>query len=68
MLPDACLAIGRFGLLMVGLTVFGVITVVNVTVITKGPGRMAGMPAGFALASLPGKQLSICKDPAFRAA
>lgn len=50
------------GSLMVGLTVFGVITVVNFMVITKGSGRMAEVSARFALDSLPGKQLSIDAD------
>ncbi|MDO5621673.1 MAG: flagellar biosynthesis protein FlhA [Paracoccus sp. (in: a-proteobacteria)] len=50
------------GSLMVGLTVFGVITVVNFMVITKGSGRMAEVSARFALDSLPGKQLSIDGD------
>lgn len=50
------------GSLMVGLTVFGVITIVNFMVITKGSGRMAEVSARFALDSLPGKQLSIDAD------
>ena len=50
------------GSLLVGLTVFGVISVVNFMVITKGSGRMAEVSARFALDSLPGKQLAIDGD------
>ncbi|SMO74168.1 FHIPEP family type III secretion protein [Paracoccus laeviglucosivorans] len=50
------------GSLLVGLTVFAVITIVNFMVITKGSGRMAEVSARFALDSLPGKQLAIDGD------
>ena len=50
------------GSLMVGLTVFAVISIVNFMVITKGSGRMAEVAARFALDSLPGKQLAIDAD------
>lgn len=50
------------GSLVVGLTVFAVISVVNFMVITKGSGRMAEVSARFALDSLPGKQLAIDGD------
>lgn len=50
------------GSLLVGLTVFAVISVVNFMVITKGSGRMAEVAARFALDSLPGKQLAIDGD------
>ncbi|MCS5602865.1 MAG: flagellar biosynthesis protein FlhA [Paracoccus sp.] len=50
------------GSLLVGLTVFSVISVVNFMVITKGSGRMAEVAARFALDSLPGKQLAIDGD------
>lgn len=50
------------GSLMVGLTVFAVISIVNFIVITKGSGRMAEVSARFALDSLPGKQLAIDAD------
>lgn len=50
------------GSLMVGLTVFAVISIVNFVVITKGSGRMAEVAARFALDSLPGKQLAIDAD------
>ncbi|WP_112873022.1 flagellar biosynthesis protein FlhA [Paracoccus endophyticus] len=50
------------GSLMVGLTIFAVISIVNFMVITKGSGRMAEVSARFALDSLPGKQLAIDGD------
>ncbi|MCQ0971054.1 flagellar biosynthesis protein FlhA [Paracoccus sp. TK19116] len=50
------------GSVLVGITVFGVITIVNFMVITKGSGRMAEVSARFALDSLPGKQLAIDSD------
>jgi flagellar biosynthesis protein FlhA len=50
------------GSLLIGLTVFAVISVVNFMVITKGSGRMAEVAARFALDSLPGKQLAIDAD------
>ena len=50
------------GSLMVGITVFAVISIVNFMVITKGSGRMAEVSARFALDSLPGKQLAIDGD------
>ena len=50
------------GSLLVGLTVFAVISVVNFMVITKGSGCMAEVAARFALDSLPGKQLAIDGD------
>lgn len=50
------------GSLLVGLTVFAVISIVNFMVITKGSGRMAEVAARFALDSLPGKQLAIDAD------
>ncbi|GLS81536.1 flagellar biosynthesis protein FlhA [Paracoccus marinus] len=50
------------GSLVVGLTIFAVISVVNFMVITKGSGRMAEVSARFALDSLPGKQLAIDGD------
>ena len=50
------------GSLLVGVTIFAVISVVNFMVITKGSGRMAEVAARFALDSLPGKQLAIDGD------
>ncbi|AUM74785.1 flagellar biosynthesis protein FlhA [Paracoccus jeotgali] len=50
------------GSLIVGITIFAVISAVNFIVITKGAGRMAEVSARFALDSLPGKQLAIDGD------
>ncbi|WBU60213.1 FHIPEP family type III secretion protein [Paracoccus albus] len=50
------------GSLLIGLTIFAVISAVNFVVITKGAGRMAEVSARFALDSLPGKQLAIDGD------
>ncbi|MRX49700.1 flagellar type III secretion system protein FlhA [Paracoccus sp. S-4012] len=50
------------GSLLIGLTVFAVISAVNFMVITKGSGRMAEVAARLALDSLPGKQLAIDAD------
>ncbi|MDO5657942.1 MAG: FHIPEP family type III secretion protein [Paracoccus sp. (in: a-proteobacteria)] len=50
------------GSVLVGLTIFAVISAVNFIVITKGAGRMAEVSARFALDSLPGKQLAIDGD------
>ena len=50
------------GSILVGITIFAVISVVNFMVITKGSGRMAEVAARFALDSLPGKQLAIDGD------
>lgn len=50
------------GSLLVGVTVFAVISIVNFMVITKGSGRMAEVSARFALDSMPGKQLAIDGD------
>ncbi|WBU63959.1 flagellar biosynthesis protein FlhA [Paracoccus aerodenitrificans] len=50
------------GSLMIGITIFAVISAVNFIVITKGAGRMAEVSARFALDSLPGKQLAIDGD------
>ena len=50
------------GSIFLGLVVFGVLMIVNFTVITKGAGRMAEVGARFALDAMPGKQLSIDAD------
>ena len=50
------------GSLLVGLTVFGVISVVNFMVITKGAGRIAEVGARFVLDGMPGKQMAIDAD------
>ena len=50
------------GSIFLGLVVFGVLMIVNFTVITKGATRMAEVGARFALDGMPGKQLAIDSD------
>ncbi|MHA6327127.1 flagellar biosynthesis protein FlhA [Roseivivax sp. CAU 1753] len=50
------------GSLFLGLVVFGVLLIVNFTVITKGAARMAEVGARFALDGMPGKQMAIDSD------
>ncbi|SPF81223.1 flagellar biosynthesis protein FlhA [Pseudoprimorskyibacter insulae] len=50
------------GSVFLGLVVFGVLMIVNFTVITKGATRMAEVGARFALDGMPGKQLAIDSD------
>lgn len=50
------------GSLFLGLVVFGVLMIVNFTVITKGATRMAEVGARFALDGMPGKQMAIDSD------
>ena len=50
------------GSVFLGLVVFGVLLIVNFTVITKGAARMAEVGARFALDGMPGKQLAIDSD------
>ncbi|SIS50194.1 flagellar biosynthesis protein FlhA [Roseivivax lentus] len=50
------------GSIFLGLVVFGVLLIVNFTVITKGAARMAEVGARFALDGMPGKQLAIDSD------
>jgi flagellar biosynthesis protein FlhA len=50
------------GNILLGLVVFGVLLIVNFTVITKGATRMAEVGARFALDGMPGKQLAIDSD------
>ena len=50
------------GSVFLGLVVFGVLLIVNFTVITKGATRMAEVGARFALDGMPGKQLAIDSD------
>lgn len=52
------------GSVFLGLVVFGVLMIVNFTVITKGATRMAEVGARFALDAMPGKQLAIDADMA----
>ncbi len=50
------------GSVLIGLVIFGVLLIVNFTVITKGAARMAEVGARFALDAMPGKQLAIDAD------
>ena len=50
------------GSLFLGLVVFGILMIVNFTVITKGAGRMAEVGARFALDAMPGRQMAIDSD------
>ena len=47
---------------MIGVIVFGILTVVNFVVITKGSGRIAEVAARFTLDAMPGKQMAIDAD------
>ena len=58
-------AFGEFligGDLVIGLTIFLILVVVNFVVITKGAGRIAEVAARFSLDSMPGKQMAIDAD------
>ncbi|GAB1846720.1 EscV/YscV/HrcV family type III secretion system export apparatus protein [Achromobacter xylosoxidans] len=50
------------GDLMIGLTIFAIVTLVQFMVITKGSERVAEVCARFSLDGLPGKQMSIDAD------
>ncbi len=55
-------AFGHFvmqGSILVGVTVFIILTIINLIVITKGSGRIAEVAARFSLDSMPGKQMAI---------
>lgn len=47
---------------IIGVIVFGILTVVNFVVITKGSGRIAEVAARFTLDAMPGKQMAIDAD------
>ena len=47
---------------IIGLIVFGILTIVNFVVITKGSGRIAEVAARFTLDAMPGKQMAIDAD------
>ena len=58
-------AFGNFvigGNYAVGIVVFGILTVINFVVITKGAGRISEVSARFTLDALPGKQMAIDAD------
>lgn len=47
---------------IIGVIIFGILTIVNFVVITKGSGRIAEVAARFTLDSMPGKQMAIDAD------
>jgi flagellar biosynthesis protein FlhA len=58
-------AFGHFvmsGSIVIGLIVFGILTIINFVVITKGSGRIAEVAARFNLDAMPGKQMAIDAD------
>lgn len=58
-------AFGSFvtgGSVLIGAIVFGILTIINFVVITKGSGRIAEVSARFSLDAMPGKQLAIDAD------
>jgi len=50
------------GSVVIGAIVFGILTIINFVVITKGSGRIAEVAARFSLDAMPGKQMSIDAD------
>jgi len=50
------------GNFIIGVTVFGILMLVNFSVITKGSGRIAEVAARFTLDAMPGKQMAIDAD------
>jgi len=58
-------AFGSFvmkGNVIIGAIVFGILTIINFVVITKGSGRIAEVAARFSLDAMPGKQMAIDAD------
>ncbi|WP_431469888.1 flagellar biosynthesis protein FlhA [Sphingosinithalassobacter sp. LHW66-3] len=58
-------AFGEFlmgGQVVIGLTIFMILVIINFVVITKGAGRIAEVAARFSLDSMPGKQMAIDAD------
>jgi type III secretion protein V len=47
------------GSVLIGAIVFGILTIINFVVITKGSGRIAEVSARFSLDAMPGKQMAI---------
>ncbi|MBN8543139.1 MAG: flagellar biosynthesis protein FlhA [Alphaproteobacteria bacterium] len=67
--PDAAghviQAFGSFiteGSVLIGAIIFGILTIINFVVITKGSGRIAEVSARFSLDAMPGKQMAIDAD------
>jgi flagellar biosynthesis protein FlhA len=50
------------GSVVIGMIVFGILTIINFVVITKGSGRIAEVAARFSLDAMPGKQMAIDAD------
>jgi flagellar biosynthesis protein FlhA len=50
------------GSAVIGAIVFGILTIINFVVITKGSGRIAEVAARFSLDAMPGKQMAIDAD------
>ena len=50
------------GNVVIGVIVFGILTIINFVVITKGSGRVAEVAARFSLDAMPGKQMAIDAD------
>jgi flagellar biosynthesis protein FlhA len=58
-------AFGHFvvgGNYAVGIVVFGILTIINFVVVTKGAGRISEVSARFTLDAMPGKQMAIDAD------
>jgi len=58
-------AFGSFvmtGSVVIGAIIFGILTIINFVVITKGSGRIAEVSARFSLDAMPGKQMAIDAD------
>jgi len=58
-------AFGSFvmgGNIVIGAIIFGILTIINFVVITKGSGRIAEVSARFSLDAMPGKQMAIDAD------
>ncbi len=50
------------GSIIIGVIIFGILTIINFIVITKGSGRIAEVSARFSLDAMPGKQMAIDAD------
>ena len=50
------------GQIVIGAIIFGILTIINFVVITKGSGRIAEVSARFSLDAMPGKQMAIDAD------
>ncbi|CAL7961720.1 Flagellar biosynthesis protein FlhA [Alphaproteobacteria bacterium] len=50
------------GSVVIGTIIFGILTIINFVVITKGSGRIAEVAARFSLDAMPGKQMAVDAD------